>query len=373
MDGRRFTCNAENVWSSEPGDLEPWWDVDFGSPKQVGAILAVLGDDSLEFRNAPADFHWEQSADGVLWESIPGAEIKGETRMYRILRFTEPIVTQRLRLKISRIHGDHATIREVEFFSEPSADIQFPPWIAAVSTVDRRESHDKLTFGREFIPLARQCEGFEDVPAQHVFLEDFDEQFCSIEPKPLCAFLSGNLTDWCQKDRARWAGVMEVMKEKQTPIWASCGGAQGLAILSEHGLEQPWDCPHCRNPRNPKTPIYTHIGDTDSRPCGDYSCCIHEKGEVLVRKLRSDKAFDGLEGEFPVMESHCGQIAYVPKGWEQLIGAGSSAKTEMQCVRMIDVPIYAAQFHIEMEGSKETSERIMSNFLKIATEWRKKQ
>lgn len=73
-------------------------------------------------------------------------------------------------------------------------------------------------------------------------------EFLKIEPRPLCAFLSGNFTDWCEVDRRAWRGVEQVLRRKHLPLWASCGGAQGLAILSEYGTRQPWDCPHCRDP-----------------------------------------------------------------------------------------------------------------------------
>ena len=36
---------------------------------------------------------------------------------------------------------------------------------------------------------------------------------------------------------------------------------------------------------------------------------------------------------------------------------------------MNDRPIYAAQFHIEMEGTPEASRQIMSNFLAVARAW----
>jgi hypothetical protein len=133
-------------------------------------------------------------------------------------------------------------------------------------------------------------------------------------------------------------------------MWASCGGAQGLAILAEVGVDRPWDCPHCRDPLAPRTPIYTHIGHTGTRPCGDYSACIFERGPHRVRQLTSDPVFHGLPAEFSVMESHCGQIEWPPQGWQLIATAGEGTKTKTQCLRLKDQCIYAAQFHIEMDG-----------------------
>lgn len=69
------------------------------------------------------------------------------------------------------------------------------------------------------------------------------------------------------------------------------------------------------------------------------------------------------------MESHCGQIQWAPEGWMLIVTAGTGAKTRTQCIRVHDRYIYAAQFHIEMNGTPETSRRIMSNFLAQAKRW----
>jgi len=41
----------------------------------------------------------------------------------------------------------------------------------------------------------------------------------------------------------------------------------------------------------------------------------------------------------------------------------------MQCMKKQDACIYAAQFHIEIEGTPKSSQRIMANFLKEAQRW----
>jgi GMP synthase-like glutamine amidotransferase len=72
------------------------------------------------------------------------------------------------------------------------------------------------------------------------------------------------------------------------------------------------------------------------------------------------------------MESHCGQLEWVPKGWRLVATAGPGTQTKIQCLRLDGAPIYAAQFHIEMAGTPENSRRIMENFLRLARQWRKK-
>jgi hypothetical protein len=157
-----------------------------------------------------------------------------------------------------------------------------------------------------------------------------------------------------------------VLRSGRLPLWASCGGAQGLAILAEAGVDRPWDCPHCRDPAKPLLPIYTHLGHLGKRPCGDYSACVFERGPHRVRIDRRDPVLEGLEREFTVMESHCGQIEWPPAGWIRIATAGEGTTTITQCLRVKDRPIYAAQFHVEMPGAREASKVIMANFLALA-------
>lgn len=223
--------------------------------------------------------------------------------------------------------------------------------------------------GTAFAPLARACEGWQNLQAQNVWLGDFQEEFVQVAPHPLCAFLSGNFVDWCQQNRTHWRGVERLLKSAELPMWASCGGAQGLAILAEHGTQVPWDCPHCRDPEKPYSPIYGHIGDMAKRPCGDYSACRFERGVYRILKTKKDPVLTTLPDEFPAVESHCGQIQWAPQGWELIATAGRDTFTKVQCLRLKDHPIYAAQFHIENAESPTTSQTIMTNFLRIAQDW----
>jgi len=206
---------------------------------------------------------------------------------------------------------------------------------------------------------------------QNIWLGDFRESFLAIEPRPLCAFMSGNFIDWCQQNREHWRGVADVLNAEHLPIWASCGGAQGLALCADVGVDKPWDCPHCRDPKNLKSPIYghiRHIGD-GKLECGDYTRCRVERGPHALLQVMEDPAFDGLPREFRSVESHCGQVEYLPKGWTLVITNGIGSVTKMQCMRRDDRPIYAAQFHIELPGTPESSRVIMTNFLRLAQGW----
>lgn len=364
--GDRFSLESGAAWKGETNVSQWWWQVEFAQPRKVGAILQVVGDHSFVFRDAPRRFVWQRSDDGTHWSDLPGTAITNEQRLLRIHRLAAAVTTRFLRLDIMAVAGEFPTLREVELYDDPKAAIASPEWIVTVNV-----THDsKLPgHGQEFIPLAKSASGGAALQAQQVWLDAFNEEFLKVEPRPLCAFLSGSFKDWCEVDRTTWRGVQEVLRNGNLPMWASCGGAQGLAILAETGVEKPWDCPHCRDPKHPKTPIYTHIGHTGQRPCGDYSACLFERGPHWVRAVTDDAVFRNLPREFQVMESHCGQIEWPPNGWSLIATAGRDSKTRTQCIRMDDRPIYAAQFHIEMDGTPAASRQIMSNFLGVAREW----
>jgi hypothetical protein len=354
------------MWKGEPGSGPWWWQVNFHRPRQIGAILQVVGDHEFVLRQAPRRYVWQASHDGRQWTSLDETTVENERRLFRVHRLARTILARFLRLRIDTATGEFPVVREVEFFGSPKQVIPFPDWIIAVNT-----THDARLpgHGQEFIPLAKSCDGWQQLQAQQVWLDSFDEDFLTIEPRPLCAFLSGNFKDWCEVNREHWRGTQGVLRRGDVPVWASCGGAQGLALLAEAGVENPWDCPHCRDPKNPKTPIYTHIDHTGSRPCGDYSACVFERGPTWVKRLGDDPVFRGLPVEFQIMQSHCGQIEWPPAGWSLIATAGPGSRTKTQCLRVDGRPIYAAQFHIEMAGTPETSVRIMANFLGVARQW----
>ena len=366
VDGDRFSFATNHAWKGTAGQSNWWWQIQFAEPRNLGAILQIQGDHSFVFQNAPRKYLWQGSVDGETWHDLPGTSVEQERRLYRIHRLIGRQKVRFVRIRIATVEGSYPTLREVEFYDNPHEQIPFPDWIIAVNT-----THDSRLpgHGTEFIPLAKSCPGWESLEAQQVWLGSFDEAFCQVEPRPLCAFLSGNFKDWCQVDREPWRGTQGILKKGQLPIWASCGGAQGLAILATVGVDKAWDCPHCRDPLNPKVPIYTHIGHTGKTPCGDYSACLFERGPHAVQQVTRDPAFRGLPEEFKVMESHCGQIEWSPPGWDLIVTAGPGTQTKSQCLRVKGRPIYAAQFHIEMAGTPEVSRQIASNFLGIAKEW----
>jgi hypothetical protein len=366
VDGDRFAVDLASTWQGRPGERSWWWQAEFPEPRDVGAILQVNGDHPLCLRRSPGSYVWQASDDGAAWRDLRETAVADERRTFRLHRLSRAQKVRFLRLAVRSARGEAPTLREVEFFADPAANVAFERWAVVVDTTGASRVPGE---GLGFVKLARSCEGREKLQAQNVWLGDFNEAFVAAEPRPLCAFLSGNFIDWCQQQREHWRGTQEVLLRGNLPLWAACGGAQGLAILAEAGVDRPWDCPHCRDPDRPKLPIYTHIGHTARRPCGDYSGCVHERGPHNVLALEDDPVFAGLPREFRVMESHCGQIEWAPKGWKLIATRGEGALTKTQCLRVKGRYIYAAQFHVEMEGTPAASRAIMANFLRLAERW----
>ncbi len=366
MDQDRFSTERNSMWmgTKKSGAV---WQVSFNQPTQIGSILQINSDDSSSLKNSPRNYSWQVSDDGENWTILRDTVVLQETRLFRIHRLNQSITTNHIRIVVNLAYGAAPVLREVEFYAAVDAEIEFDDWIVAISSDEDPES---VSLGMPFVSLARQCEGWENVPAQTLWHGDFDEEYVRIEPRPMCAFLSGSFLEWCQCRREPWRGVQQVLRNRCLPMWGACGGAQVLAILEDVGVDQPWDCPRCRNLDRPLLPIYSHIGHTGDAPCGDYSKCIGERGKYQMKIERQDPVFAGISEVFEIAESHIGQIDYIPKGWHRLVTNGPGAYTINQCLRADDCPIYAAQFHMELyQSTLETSKRIMSNFLRAAKEW----
>lgn len=320
IDGDRFSTALESLWQGTSGSAS--WQMTFAEPRRIGAILQIHGDDPEVLRNAPRNYIWQTSSDGRNWHHLLETMTYHEKRLFRIHRLREAVETRHIRLLINLSHGLPA-VREIEFYEEVDAEIAFPDWIIGVSSL---EDPDSAAITRNtFIRLARLCEGWETVPAQCLWHGDFDPDFVSVEPRPLCAFFSGSHLEWCQRSREPWRGVQEVLQSRRLPMWGACG---------------------------------------------DYRQNVAERGLFQMRITAEDPVFSGISEIFTIHQSHIGQIDYVPEGWIRVVTRGPGAHTVNQCLRVVDAPIYAAQFHMETYAQTlETSKTITTNFLRMAKQW----
>lgn len=372
-DNDRFSYTAGQIWKGQNGQASWYWQIQFNQPQQIGSILQITGDHEQDiFINAPSEYIWEYSTDGQQWTSISETSTANNDRLFRIHRLTQPITAKYFRLEIADCHGNYPSIREIEFYPETDSTILFPEWIVALCIT---ESSGLPGHAQGFISLAKSCPEFTDIQAQEVWLEDFNDVFLNIEPYPLATFLSGSFVEWCERTRPPFAGLQQVVENGNIPIWGSCGGAQLLGLILDPGCQNEWDCPRCRNPIDPLSPIYGHIGYLnpliEPTYCGNYDNAIMETGPRYVQKVGDDPAFAGLSSVFRVFESHMGQLEYLPTGWHRTATKSVDTYTENQCFRQNDRYIYGAQFHIENyhKDTWSNSITIMSNFLNLALQW----
>lgn len=372
MDRDRFASANGTAWQGQAVAAGGWWwQVAFVTPRRVGSILQINGQAGDVFTFGPRDYVWQFSHDGETWVDLQDTRTVNEQRAFRLHRLQQAVEARwfRLRIEAAMASDTGPVLREVEFYPETDSPVAFPDWVLSVNITDRPASKD----GLGHVDVLRSALVDDWLPAQHVDVSVVTPDFVSLEPRPVCMFLSGSYRDWCEVDRSVYRGVEQILTQRRLPIWGSCGGCQLLAILAETGTERPWDCPHCRDPQSPKLPIYTHIhcGHTPGTKakCGVYDTCEFERGPQELQIVHAEPIFAGLpsSGQFTCQESHCGQVEFLPTGWILLATHGPSGKTKNQLMKVADKPIYAAQFHIDMGG--EHARMLAKNFLDVARNW----
>lgn len=156
IDGDRFSCEPHASWQGRGGEKEWWWQVEFPAERKLGAILQINGNHPLCLANGPKRYVWQISGDGKTWQDLDETAVADERRTFRLHRLKTSRTALFARLLIREALGDFPTLREVEFFDDPRAEVAFPPWAIVVSTT----GSDKVPgAGIGFIPLARSCKG----------------------------------------------------------------------------------------------------------------------------------------------------------------------------------------------------------------------
>src|SRR5258708_4370755 len=78
INGDRFSTVAGAAWKGRAGDSRWWWQVRFDAPREVGAILQIVGDHPFVLRNAPRRYVWQRSNDGLQWIDFAETAIADE-------------------------------------------------------------------------------------------------------------------------------------------------------------------------------------------------------------------------------------------------------------------------------------------------------
>ena len=84
IDENRFDTATDHVWKGNANDGSWWWQCRWDEPRDVGAILQIVGDDPLVLQNAPRKYVWQASLDGQTWSDIEGTAVVAERRTFRL-------------------------------------------------------------------------------------------------------------------------------------------------------------------------------------------------------------------------------------------------------------------------------------------------
>jgi len=93
-DGDRFSADPAKSWRGRAGEKSWWWQLDFGRPRAVGAVLQVNGDDAEILRNAPRRYVWQASDDGRAWADLPATAEADERRLFRLHRLPRTVTAR---------------------------------------------------------------------------------------------------------------------------------------------------------------------------------------------------------------------------------------------------------------------------------------
>src|SRR6185295_13169497 len=118
--GERFSAEPGSAWKGSDRATNWWWQIRFSEPREIGALLQVVGDHPFVFRNAPTRYVWQWSVNQNDWRELKETETVNDGRIFRIHRLTKPQRVLYLRMQIDAVAGAFPTLREVEFYPSPT-------------------------------------------------------------------------------------------------------------------------------------------------------------------------------------------------------------------------------------------------------------
>ena len=212
MDGDRFSTAASSATGKESRATRA------GGGKSSSPRFATSEPSfrSLAITNLPCAtrrkrYVWQASLDGLRWDDLEETATDDERRIFRFHRLSHSRKARWMRLAIATAEGEAPALREVEFYGDPHAEIAFPPWAVVVSTTGSSKVPGEG--GAAFRRLARSCRGLGPAPSSRTSGWAISQSdFIAAEPRPLCAFLSGNFIDWCQQKREQWRGTADILQ-----------------------------------------------------------------------------------------------------------------------------------------------------------------
>ena len=127
IDGDRFSTVPGRLWKGQAGAKSWWWQVEFPRSREVGAIVQVIGDHELALHNAPKNYVWQASQDGITWEDLKETATADERRAFRVHRLERRRQVRSMRLAIARPRERRPPCERSSFTPTSDRRSRFPP------------------------------------------------------------------------------------------------------------------------------------------------------------------------------------------------------------------------------------------------------
>jgi GMP synthase (glutamine-hydrolysing) len=158
--------------------------------------------------------------------------------------------------------------------------------------------------------------------------------------KPTHIILSGQSHPWTEYTPESLAGVFEVIREAEQPIFGICGGHQQIALAygSTVGLMKRLT------------------------PGEGYEGALRERGFYGV-DTNGEGIFEGLPRKLTVWHSHCDEVKELPEDFKL---TASNETCRIQAMQHTSRPLFSVQFHPELfDAEHPQGKRIVENFLAL--------
>ena len=158
--------------------------------------------------------------------------------------------------------------------------------------------------------------------------------------KPTHIILSGQSHPWTEYTPESLAGVFEVIREAEQPIFGICGGHQQIALAygSTVGLMKRLT------------------------PGEGYEGALRERGFYGV-EANGEGIFEGLPPKVTVWHSHCDEVKELPEDFKL---TASNETCRIQAMQHVSRPLFSVQFHPELfDAEHPQGRRIVENFLAL--------
>lgn len=323
-----------------PGDIKPWVEFTFSTPTKISRVWMLSNPNSKE--GWITDYYWMSSLDGKNWTTIHET-ITTENYTYRNIIDFSPVSAKYLKLIINDFYGYAPQLYTTIFYSK---GIPEPP---AVPNEDYVLIIGNQLNGFTFTNLANFVEDLDfnlptvTIPHYEVSLNLLE----SLVPQPIAIIFSGNNANYPNIPMYEFNGGFEIVRNSNIPILGICAGHQ-LEVMA-YGY------------------TYAHSTGWFDNTVMDIETDIKPDSIEIVKK---SSIFTGISNPFFGVEIHSWATAeeVFPRIGFEVLARSSYVQAQKKKGKLI----FGEQFHAEVNISANQGKPMISNFLSIALEERKK-